>query len=199
MRRLMLGVVVLVALVAAAPAQAAQLYATGPGSLVFEAKPGETNTLRVWQRANGDLAIQDQTAPLWPSGPSGPTTQCTRIIDVHTLDCGSVGDTTNLLAYLFDQNDSARISGLPGLSTRIVGGSGDDTLIGGAGPDYLKGNGGNDYLNGRGGVNTLDVGGGVDTAVIHPDDSVYRPLADEDDTCIEIGFTRLINGCDFYG
>jgi Ca2+-binding RTX toxin-like protein len=142
-----------VALVMAAPAQAASVSVTST-SVLFVAAPGEANNVRV-SFALGSVVIQDATAPM-------PGTGCFAT-DFNGVSC-SRADGASIVLRFGDRADqmSATPSTPAGTSFRITGGTGADKLWGGRGHDTVKGGAGNDYLYGQGGEDVLEGGAGKD-------------------------------------
>jgi Ca2+-binding RTX toxin-like protein len=164
----------LVALIAAAPAGAAEAWVSGQ-RLFYVAGPGETNDLEISQ-GSGGTTIVDNGASIDPGA------GCT------ALSANEVSCAASLpLAWLRDGNDTSVVaSGL----ARVFGGPGDEelslcascpgwlygsegndhlvsgdtrgTLDGGAGDDVLDGGGGNQWIAGRTGNDLITGGAGAD-------------------------------------
>jgi Ca2+-binding RTX toxin-like protein len=161
---------------------------------IFDAAPGETNTVTVVASNTvlGWLVFTDATAPLTAAG------LCTQI-DAHTAQCPTVraglylGDG-NDVAWLVNtpaprvchpytgtcELDRSFVFGGPG-NDRLVGSSfadseygedGNDVLIGNSGADYLSGGAGNDRILAFDGLaDGVDCGPGADGLVADPLDT----------------------------
>jgi Ca2+-binding RTX toxin-like protein len=145
--------VAIMALVMAAPAQAASVSVTST-SVLFVAAPGEANNVRV-SFGSDNVVIQDRTAPT-------PGAGCVAT-DFNGVSC-SRADGASIVLRFGDRDDqmSATPSTPAGTSFRITGGTGADKLWGGRGNDTVKGGAGNDYLYGQGGEDVLEGGAGKD-------------------------------------
>jgi Ca2+-binding RTX toxin-like protein len=124
---------------------------------MFQAAPGETNTVQVAvsdtdKNQYGNYAratVSDTTTPLV----AGDHCQS---VDVHTATCtaGPFGFTTTEV-HLGDGNDSATLGALT--FSYMSGDDGNDVLTGSdGGYDTIVGGPGDDTLNGRGGADWLD-------------------------------------------
>ena len=126
---------------------------TGASFLLYNALPGETNTVVFTIEGPTTIRVTDSSAPLtsdFGCVPAGADLLC------------EVADPTrsSISAYLEDGNDRADIS--VANSGWVDGGPGDDEIIG-AWDSYLWGGSGNDQLTGGAGWDFIHGGAGNDT------------------------------------
>src|SRR5436190_18328675 len=157
-RSTLLGLVLGVALLAAAPSvAAAALSVSGSGLLNYTARTGDTNDISI--SFNGtdyvvtDVVPIDVSTGCLATGPNGAT--CSGVSSIR-VNAG-------------DGNDQVTID--PGVTvpTSLFGREGDDVLVGGSGPDILNGFTGNDTLVGGDGTDTVDYSSSPPGSSVHVD------------------------------
>jgi Ca2+-binding RTX toxin-like protein len=138
MRLPLTAVLVLVGLLAAAPAQAGTVASDG-STITFTAAPGEENKVNVFPSPSqpGFVVVSDEVAPAIAPGSD---CQSKPVPGTYVL-CRANG-TVTLVANLGDGRDRF-INGVHGPSI-VDGGEGDDWLFGGDGDDTLIGGPGDD-------------------------------------------------------
>jgi Ca2+-binding RTX toxin-like protein len=160
MRRIALALTTLgVLLLGAGSAQAATL-ASGGGTIVYIADPGERNDVLV------DTAVLfGGSVPVYTfkDADANPITigvgPCEFINEVATCRQDGIG---SLIIDAHDRDDTAQVSETVHIGALMIGGRGNDTLIGGLGNDILKGNDNRDSLRGRDGADVYKGGRGRD-------------------------------------
>jgi hypothetical protein len=145
----------------AVPARAATLSVNG-NSVVYEAAAGETNDPSI-QSSEGKIYAYQNSGTLAAGAGCFPDPD-----NPGTIDCPASG-ITSVLVNLGDGNDELQVSSgiganLPsGISLKVDGGAGKDTIYGTKRNDVLIGGTGADLLYGGGGKDTIDGGGGNDS------------------------------------
>lgn len=174
--RVILLVIVASALLPISTAWASTAAVSG-STLVYSAAAGENNTISFEPAFfnAGAVAIQD-------SVPLTPGAGCSAVSSTK-VECQRAGLTTARFT-LGDQPDDFAVSGDPGLSIAVDGGSGDDDLraddaamnvlaggegndlvVGGDRADSLRGDAGDDDVQGQLGPDDIDGGAGNDVLV----------------------------------
>jgi hypothetical protein len=194
-----LALTLLLALVAAAPAGAADLEREGD-KVTFEDRTGTREDLGVsagggnWQFAGAaGTATTFEESGGCVDGGSTASCPLTTLIEIllgagdDKLRLAHPGDRTSTVAG-GEGADTIDISQTFGAT--VGGGPGDDQIKGGAGPDVLRGEGGSDTIDARDGVrDEIDCGLDTDTAVVDSADAVSNcenvQLPDQD------GFPRM--------
>ncbi|MEV6303365.1 hypothetical protein AB0M02_28405 [Actinoplanes sp. NPDC051861] len=145
----------------ALPAQAAATATAtvvAPGSVRFDAAPGQVNNLSIFAQGlvvtfDDDVAI---TAGAGCAPVDGDATQV-------TCDLGGPATASALVVNLRDGADS--VGNGTGFALSASGGAGNDQLFGGPGADLLDGGAGDDVLYGNDGDDLLLAGGGDDDLI----------------------------------
>jgi Ca2+-binding RTX toxin-like protein len=177
-----LAVLLTIALVAAAPASAGTVCASG-GVARFAAADvasecagstngaSEVNALTVGTNAGGDIVFTDANHPILDGDGAGGCS-----VAANTATCPGA------TVYQFDLgggDDSAAVGAVPNGGLVSTGGDGadhltggplNDALDGGPGPDTIDGGPGDDQLNGGAGADSLSGGAGNDALVGGADD-----------------------------
>jgi Ca2+-binding RTX toxin-like protein len=148
-----------------APAQASTL-SSGGGTIVYVAKQGERNDVKIGVDSLLGSPIytftDNDAVPIEIGGGL-----CEMVNGVGACPYSGVVAIT---VDVRDRDDTVQVSdaGKGGVSpislpTLLIGGRGIDVLMGGLGPDKLKGNNGRDSLRGRMGADAYKGGRGSDT------------------------------------
>ena len=150
-------------------------YVSG-GKLVFEATPGDVNTVSVAPSTTPSTGsryrLTDSTAPVVP-GPG-----CAAV-DANTVEC-SHPIISSLDASLRDGDDAVTVTG--GLASTLSGGEGRDVLNGGSGDDVIDGGTGRDTIAGNDGRDTASYADRVNRVVIVIGGSANSGETGEQDT-----------------
>jgi Ca2+-binding RTX toxin-like protein len=158
----------------AAPAAAAAGTVSVRGStVVYEAPPGEVNTVIVRCASASECFVSDTTAPVTDG------TGCAASAAEHTC---TGADLAAIELGLGDGDDSASQdpSAPSQLPVTADGGDGGDTISGGDAGDSLRGGPGPDTLTGLGGSDLIEGGSGADGVDAGPgDDSVRGGCGDD--------------------
>jgi RTX calcium-binding nonapeptide repeat (4 copies)/Bacterial Ig-like domain len=156
-RSTLLGLVLGVALLAAAPSVAGAAVSVDGGVLKYDARTGDTNDVTI--SFNGtdytvsDVVPVDVSTGCIATGPNAAT--CS--------GAGSIRVNAN------DGNDKVTIDPSVAVPTTLFGRAGNDVLIGGSGNDTLNGGTGDDTLVGNGGTDTADYSSSPAGSSVHVD------------------------------
>jgi serralysin len=196
----------LVALVIAAPAQAAGggTALVSAGQLRYAAAAGDVNIIRIVRVGNAHF-VDDSVRIVAGAGCAYPNP-----LDVTVVRCP--GTITRILISPGDRGDTVRnetstpssLRGNDG-SDRLVGGGGNDTLTGDGGDDRLEGGAGADKLNGDSAPGGPVTGSGNDDLFGEAGNDSLNGGANENnldggphvlpigDTCINSNGGRVVN------
>jgi hypothetical protein len=169
-----------------AAAQAATIGSDGNGHYVYNAAPGEKNSMSLQFADDGSKVVFYSYGVKVTTLPG----ECTGESDQESPTCPS---PKSVDLNLGDGDDSFARSGITTIPATVHGGDGADWLRGDVGTDVFYGDGGRDKLEGWKGNDTLDGGdgddeldgalgsdtlqGGAGNDLLHPDD-YNEPSAD---------------------
>jgi Ca2+-binding RTX toxin-like protein len=175
-----------------APAAAAVVSFVAPGTIIYEAAPGEANSLTVVRDFTGYYVFMDSGASLVALGACAS-------VDFATVRCPGVG-VQEIDVFLADGNDQLLIgdsASAPGVPSILADGGEDaDSLRGGPGPEALSGGAGDDISFGGGGDDNLIGGSGNDDLISGSGNDVLQGGDGNDrlSAAREIGGSDLLDG-----
>ena len=141
-----------------APAAFAGTASVNGTTLVYDAGPGETNSVSVTRLTPTEYRVGDQV-PI-TAGPGCATEDGSGGVAVT---CTSGEPFSAVAVNLGDRPDTAVIGSEVDIAARVDGGDGRDIMTGGGAGDALIGAAGDDAFLGSGGNDSYDAGAGNDT------------------------------------
>jgi hypothetical protein len=147
-RSTFLGLVLGVALLAAAPSAASAALSVSNGVLVYKARAGDANDIGISFNGVDTYTVTD-VVPI----DSGLDGGC--VVTGNSATCPSTG-IDSIMVNAGDLNDTVTIAASVTVPTQLFGRDGNDTLSGGSGDDVLNGGTGDDTLIGNDGSDTAD-------------------------------------------